>query len=164
MGRETGCIALELQEALPDDFMFLELSVESVVPLSQFQRRHHRNGGLALDLKRRKLAHVRQPFDLDFFNPRTRWPTPAPSDPLFDLASVAFGQCFHRAVGTIAHPTREPEILRFVNGRSPEVNALNPAADGHMGANTILTLRHGAIVIAPRGLLQLALRSAPNCG
>lgn len=166
-------MALEPKGALFDDFIFFELSAEqSSIPPENARRRGfvahcilwHSPGyillsrirsGLALDVKSRKLAGVRQPLDLDFFNPRAGWPTPTPSDPLFHFVPVPFGQRFDRTIGTVADPTREPEILRFANGRSSEVNALNSPAHKHMSANTVFSRRHCAIFIAPAERLQL---------
>jgi hypothetical protein len=78
----------------------------------------------------------------------------APGDEFLDFSTRAFGYCFHRPVCAISHPTRETKILRFVNGRSAEINALNPAMNRQMGANMVWIRYHWAFFIARRVVLQ----------
>jgi hypothetical protein len=110
--------------------------------------------GLTLDPEIPKFATSRLPCNLDVFDSRARWPTPAPSDPFFELVPVTFCHGLHCATGAISHPSGEAEIFRGVNCGSAKVNALNPAMDRQMGAGVVLIGWHWAIFSARAVVLQ----------
>jgi hypothetical protein len=80
--------------------------------------------------------------------PRAPRSAPAPSDQILDFASVAFRHGFDRTVQAISDPTRQAEILRFLNGRSAEINALNPAPNRQMGADMLWIRVHAATFLS----------------
>ncbi len=112
-----------------------------------------RAGGmwLAHNAESLKIILCGRPIDLYICHAGAGRTLPAPCDELVKFFMRPFRYGFDRTVRAISYPAGEVKILRFVNGRSAEVNPLNPAMDRHMNANRIVILCHRAIFYRARG-------------
>ena len=106
------------------------------------------SSSLAHNAENLKIILCRAPVNLYIGHTGAVRPLLTPGDEFLEFFTRAFGYGFDRAVRTISYPTGEAEILRLVNGRSAEVDALNPTLNHHMRAHMVLILCHRAIFLA----------------
>jgi hypothetical protein len=67
------------------------------------------------------------PADVDVGDPRAGGAKTTPGDQFLELGPRAFGDGFHRAIGTIHDPSCQSEFLRLPERGSAEIDALDSA-------------------------------------
>lgn len=61
----------------------------------------------------------------DILNACMPWPLPQPLFQAFERCFLTTGNYLHATIGKIAHPTRQPQIVRRVLRGRPEEHTLN---------------------------------------